>query len=331
MPKISNLPNDTSPTLTDSVPTLDQETTTTKRALLSAILALFFTQTNIPTGGGSPVTRDDEMLYDFVASGGVWTADSAGASRNASMSALVCYINGRRISISAVSARAFTVSKDTYIDVLDNADGTGTLVYTEAVNNAASSALAANSIRIGIIVTNATVIAAAASINQGDVAATVPVASSIIYSVTDSIGNLIYNTSSTPGLIGYRQMTANFTSTTGGSIVDVTALGVVPFVIPAGRPRKVRTTIEQQYIGSSQAAGLNVQMFLRNGAGTNKKDKLFTTPVAGYNESPTLILQEHLAAGTYSYKASAQQTTGGATLTIAASATSPAFISVELN
>lgn len=47
MPKISQLPTDSSPSLTDYVPTLDQETTTTKRTLLSSLRDLVFN--NIPS------------------------------------------------------------------------------------------------------------------------------------------------------------------------------------------------------------------------------------------------------------------------------------------
>jgi hypothetical protein len=177
MTKISALPQDTAPTLTDSIATVDTESSTTKRTLLSALNTLFFTQTNFPAGGGSAVTRDSEMGYTGVASGLVITADSVGVNRNASMTAGVLYINGLRISLNAVSARTYTASKDTYVDVLSNGDGTGTLVYTEVANGAASPALAANSARIGKVVTGATTIAATSSITQTG---------------KDSLGNWIY-------------------------------------------------------------------------------------------------------------------------------------------
>jgi len=108
----------------------------------------------------------DELGYDFVASGGVWSGDAYASTRNASMTALVCYINGQRGTVSAVTARSFTASKDTYIDVLNNS-GTFSLVYTEVTNNADSPALAANSIRLAIVVTGASSIADQYSINQG--------------------------------------------------------------------------------------------------------------------------------------------------------------------
>jgi len=111
----------------------------------------------------SPVKRWDEGMYDFVASGLIWTGDSYGSTRVASMTAGVVYINGERVTVSAVTARTFTASKDTYVDV----SSTGALSYTEVANNAASPSLAANSIRIAIIVTGASSIADANSINFG--------------------------------------------------------------------------------------------------------------------------------------------------------------------
>lgn len=144
--------------------------------------------------GSTLTTIRNEHTADFVASGGVWSGDSYGSTRNASMTALVCYINGQRGTISAVTARSFTASKDTYIDVLNNS-GTFSLVYTEVTNNAASPALAANSLRLGIVVTGASNIASSASINQGAFSATLPTTTNTNGRGRDSLGNYIYNTS----------------------------------------------------------------------------------------------------------------------------------------
>lgn len=98
----------------------------------------------------------DSAFSDFVLSGGVW---SALTGLNAGMSLLTGYIDGYRNTVAAVATRAFTLSKDTYIDVLRN---TGTnafsLVYTEVANNAAAPALAANSMRIALVVTDGTTV-----------------------------------------------------------------------------------------------------------------------------------------------------------------------------
>lgn len=192
----------------------------------------------------SPITRADEMTFDFVASGGVWSGDAYGSTRNASMTALVCYINGQRGTISAVTARSFTASRDTYVDVL-NSSGTFSLVYTEVTNNAASPALASNSIRIGIIVTGASNIASVASINQGEETKLLPIASSTPYAVTDSLGNLICPRDPYRKVLGYREATADFT-TSSASAVAITTLSV-PVQVPTGRKIKVTVFAPRAY------------------------------------------------------------------------------------
>lgn len=157
--KISGLPSDSSLDGNHYVPLNDPTGPTTKRTLLSTLIAWLFDQINIPSGAtGSPILRLDESQQDFVVSGLVWTADSINVNRNGSMSSGTVYINGRRLPLSGVVARSFTASRDTYIDVLDNLNGTGSLVYTEVTNGAASPALAANSKRLGRIITNGSAI-----------------------------------------------------------------------------------------------------------------------------------------------------------------------------
>lgn len=189
----------------------------------------------------SPVTRNSESSLDYVASGLVWTGDSYGSTRNASMTAGVVYINGKRLTVTAVTAHAFTASKDTYIDILDAGNGTGTVVYTETTNNNVSPALAANSIRIGIIVTGASNIANAASVNQGQIGATLPIASSVKFEVTDSLGNLICPRDPRHATLGYKSIGG----TTTTSLTDVAMTGALLTVnVPtalAGRKAKIST------------------------------------------------------------------------------------------
>lgn len=232
--KVSGLPSDSSLDGNHYVPVNDPTGPTTKRTLLSTLASFFFDQVNIPaTGTGSPVLRQTDTMFDYVASGVVISADSAGVNRNASMTSGVIYINGRRIQLNAVSARTYTANKDTYVDVLDNQDGTGSLVYTEVANNAASPSLAANSVRIGIVVTGATTIAAAASINQGQEDRVLPIASSVPYCFTDSLGNIICPRDPFRRLLGYRQIVTAFT-TTNTSTTQITGLSV-PFIMPSTR------------------------------------------------------------------------------------------------
>lgn len=101
---------------------------------------------------------------DYVQTGGIWSTVSG---LNGAMTALTAWQGGYQGTIAAIAARAYTASKDTYVDVLRTLSGytnTFTLVYTEVANGAASPALAANSIRIAKVVTNGTAIT---SIVQG--------------------------------------------------------------------------------------------------------------------------------------------------------------------
>lgn len=94
-----------------------------------------------------------EALNDFVASGGLWSADSFGVNLIASMTSVVAYIGGKRIVSSSVSAHDFTASKYTIIDLGDD----GVIDYAEATSIPTVPTLATNHIRLAIIITDATV------------------------------------------------------------------------------------------------------------------------------------------------------------------------------
>ena len=303
---------------------VDSTGPSTIRILMSAILNFVWTLANIPSGGTSPITRDNESQFAFVASGLVITADAPGSTKNASMTAGVVYINGRRISIAAVAGRTYTASNDTYVDVLDNGDGTGTVVYTAVTNNAASPALAANSIRIGIIITGASNIANSGSVNQGQTTAVLPIASSNAYSVTDSLGNLIFPTDPQHKVLGYRQITGN-TSSTATSAAAITGLSV-PVIVPANR--KVKITISAQqlsclslqttyaYVGASLGT-LTTQVYANDANGITEQCMLITPPI-----SPS--------TGLNFYTAAISTNNGANSATLNASSTAPTFIMVEL-
>ena len=203
-----------------------------------------------------------EHFRDYFASGCVWSADAAGSTRNASMTSGVAYVNGRRLTLSAISARTFTASKDTYIDVSDNGDGTGLITYSEVANNAASPALAANNVRLAIITTGAGNIAAASNVNQGQVTATTPVVSSCTLTVNDSLGNLICNTTSNPTVIGYRIGAG--TSVGAGGANTITGTNC-PVIVPSGRRVKVTLNCRDQY---NNTAGQYSYSYITNNAGT---------------------------------------------------------------
>lgn len=325
--KISQFPQDSSPTATDSIPTYDAETALTKRVLISDLITLFFN--NVPAGANSPITRWSENGFDYVASACVWTGDSVGVNRNASMTAGVVYINGRRIIISAVVARTFTASKDTYIDILDNNDGTGTLVYTEVANNAASPSLAANSMRIGIIVTGATTIAAAGSVNQGQENKILPIASSIAYTVTDSIGNMICPRDPNRKVIGYRQIIADFTTTTVGSFVDITGLNVAVNIPPN---RKIVATAAPMWVNTSSAGGSGLDTDIYDvTSSVEVGGTTYSNPTSGYatNGNNRSGPKTPAASGFRVYKVRAQQA-GAGTITYHCTSTIPAYVMIEL-
>lgn len=266
--------------------------------------------------------------YDYVVSGCVWSGDSYGSTRAASMTAGVVVINGNPVTVSAVSARTFTASKDVYVDVLDNGDGTGLLVYTDNTTNAASPALASNSIRIAIIVVGASSIAAATSVNQGQETMVLPIASSIPYAVTDSLGNLICPRDPHRKLLGYRQIISTFTSTaTSATDVDVTGLSA-PVIVPDGR--KVKITVFAGTFYTTAAAGQNLQLKIKESS-TVLNFLSLNQPVVSYGMTGFVEYIGTPTAGSHTYKATILQNSGAGTMNFGAgSATQPAFIKVEL-
>lgn len=262
-----------------------------------------------------------EIAFDFVVSGAVWTADSAGSNRNGSMTAGVFYINGQRGSIAAVSAHTFTASKDTYIDILNTA-GVFTVVYTEVNNNAASPALAANSLRIGIVVTAAGSIAAAGSINQGQEDRVLPIASSTPYQICDSLGNVICNRNPAKELLGGRIIT------TGGqsgisTVTDITGMSVT---VKTDGLRKV--VVESQQLTSATATADEIRMSIKEGATTLAIDQDSTTNGKALLLKPSVILTP--TAGSHTYKLTLERTSGAGTMSTLLDVTFPAFITVKM-
>lgn len=326
--KISQLPADSAPTIGDSIPTLDNETSLTKRATITDLITLFFN--NIPAGTGSPITRWVEVGFDHIANNtGVWSGDAYASTRAASMSAMTIYINGRRITVNAVVARTFTASKDTYVDVLDNLDGTGTLVYTEVTNNAASPALAANSVRVGIIVTGATTIASVASINQGQETKLLPIASSVPYQVTDSLGNLIAPRDPNRRVLGLRQCTSNFT-TASTTVVQITGLSV-HVIVPLGRKVNIYARTHGLY---NSVGGARTDLEVWDGTvGSGTKVGGCWGMAAAMAGAYGAIAegQQTPASASKTYNAGLYSGSGGGTSTYSAPSGSPGFLRITLD
>lgn len=266
--------------------------------------------------GATPIYK-----FDYVDSGCVWSGDAYGSTRVASMTAGVVVINGNPVTVAAVTSRTFTASKDVYVDVLDNGDGTGLLVYTDGTTNAASPALAANSIRLAIIVVGAGNIANVGSVNQGEETKVLPIASSIPYAVTDSLGNLICPRDPQRRVLGYRQVVADQGSIT--TEADLTGLSV-PFIVPTGRKVKV-TGYANSTNGTADAynvLAIKESTTQLNGAAVNSRS-------GGINETIEALYIGSPTAGLHTYKLTG--TGSGGTMTMRAAATVPAFILVELN
>lgn len=270
-----------------------------------------------------------EFIFDHVSSGGVITADAAGSTRLASITAGVVYINGRRHTFAASTSRTYTASKDVYVDLLQSTtDNVATLVFTDNTTNAASPALATNSVRLGIVVVGATSIAAASSINQGQEDRVLPIASSIPYAVTDSLGNLICPRDPARKIIGFRQIIGSVNTGGSGADVDVTGLSM-PIIVPTGRKIKI-TAFAGDMSCSGAPAGLPAAFSLKEGA-----TLLQTSNFSFFNGSqnqfyPHIGVVTTPSAGLHTYKVTFASNNAAFTITLAAGATSPAYIMAEI-
>lgn len=97
-----------------------------------------------------------DARQDCILSGGLWSVVSG---LNCSMSSGVAFVGGERPTLASITSRAFTASKDTYIDV----DSSGVIYYTEVANGGTCPALTTGRVRMAIIISGASTIT---SINQ---------------------------------------------------------------------------------------------------------------------------------------------------------------------
>lgn len=228
------------------------------------------------TAGNSIYIYRAESNANFVYSGLVWSLVSG---LNGTMTSGTVYVSGIRLSIATITSRTYTASKDTYVDI----DSDGVIYYTEVANNVASPALPANRIRIAIIVTSGVAITV---FNQGQVNTTAPTVSGVILSVSDNLGNLIYNQSPIPTLLGLRRTkTSGTTSSTTPAEIGGTTL---PIIIPNGARRKVRLSVKARAAIVSNA-GDYIRLTWWNGAvgsGTEIRRLFHGTGTAGQHTNP---------------------------------------------
>ena len=212
---------------------------------------------DLASGVGDQASNSLELtrrltIANHISSGGLITGDSYGVNRNASMTSIIAIINGKYVTRNSVSARTYTASKDTYVDI----DSAGTLTYTEVSNNAASPALAADSIRIAIVITAAGSIASSANINQGSIVGVLPAASGSYKGLGafDTRANPIYPTSASRKLVGSAaRQDAPTTGAPGGSAVAWNGMNYIPFIC---KPRtNYRLTFEESIFSGYSGSG----------------------------------------------------------------------------
>lgn len=187
---------------------------------------------------GRLVDTLNELTNDIVVSGGIWTAL---VGLNAGMTVLVAYINGYKNTVAAVATRAFTPSKDTYVDVLHNTTTNDfSLVYTEVAVAAAAPALAANSIRIAIVTTSGAAVTAVKQYNR------------MFGNYIDSLGNVIYPFSNSISTTRFQVSDVNQTGGHGNFNMAGMAL-TINLVKPATVIQQVQVRADYQ-IGAGTAA-----------------------------------------------------------------------------
>lgn len=265
----------------------------------------------------NPRLRQSEWGQNFVYTG--LTIATSG-TLTSTITAGTAYVNGFRVVSPGVASQAFTASKDTYVDM----DISGNFTLQAVTNGAASPSLAANSVRLAIVITSASAIT---TVNQGSTAATGPTVASNILTVCDSLGNLIYPTSPAAGLIGYRQTTTNF-STVSVTAVQITGLSC-PVIVPTGRKVKVTVAAGSAYNGAANNAAIVTVWDGTVGTGTQLGLAAGTSTTAATNQNVTAIAVATPTTSSKTYNAGFA-CTGGNTANTNATPTQPVFISVEL-
>lgn len=255
----------------------------------------------------NPNTLLKEIESPFVATGLIWSSVSG---LQGTMSSGIAYIANAsatfRVSITGVGSYTFTASKDTYIDI----DYNGNIYYQAVSNNAASPSITANAIRVAIVVTNGSAIS---FINQGQTDSTLsgfaPVISSVALTVSDSLGNLIYPTDPSGKLLGYRQITSNF-STASTTFVDVPGLTALNVVVPTNR--KVKLNVKCSYVQNNTSGAYTVVAFVE--ATTVLDTAIMTAPSANGDVPLSLEKMLYPSAGAHTYKLQVCVGSGTATL-----------------
>lgn len=189
-----------------------------------------------------------ETCFDFVQSGLIWTLVSG---LNGTMTAGVAYIADgsnlmQRITPAQIASRAFTASKDTYVDLGSD----GTIYYNEVANGATAPSLSSNRMRIAVVVTSGSAITA---IFQTEQRAANTTTTDRGWCGLDNIGNPVRNTS--PYEMTFRVARHNGTVTRS----SISGSGQLPNMLQKYRSSRTKEKI-------TISAGV---MYINNAAGGN--------------------------------------------------------------
>lgn len=261
----------------------------------------------------NPRLRAADSLSNFVVSGCIWSLVSG---LQGTMSAGRVYVNGYRVTVSAVGSHNFTASVDTYVDV----DNLGNITYVAVSNGAPSPALTANSLRLGVLVTNGSTIT---FVNQGQLDITLtsfgPVISGIYLTGFDTNGNALWPQANQK-LIGYATGVTNQTG-----IVSESFLSGFQSTITTNGRQKVKLSAQANVFSSTNGdIGL---LRIKEGSTIIKEIRVALNNVTSVN---TFGFQYLLpAAGTHAYTLTFARGTGSGTLIVENSA-SAGILSAEL-
>lgn len=267
----------------------------------------------VSVDGFLPQAYNQTVASPFAASGFVMATS---ASLLGTIPAGTAYINTKKV-VTTQFTKAFTASKDTYIDLKDD----GTFAYVEVANNALSGMTltlnsdGTNALRLAKVVTSATTIAQVLQNGVGAAGLGVsPVApNTSLWFGFDPLGNIVGNVNPMPTLVG-------MTSTGSGSQTVTTAQtdinGTAVTIIADGRSNYRLVSHARLYNSTSSNPTLSllegstiIDSSLPRIAGDNTSSTFRTdhivTPSAGTHiyklASTGAVLVENVARPAYMY------------------------------
>lgn len=102
----------------------------------------------------------DDINTNYVVSGAEWSTLSG--LNGAMTTGVIHHPNGDRSLPAAIATKAFTASKDTYVDI----GTTGSPTYNEVANGATAPSVGTNSVRVAKVVTNGSAITSVTNIGR---------------------------------------------------------------------------------------------------------------------------------------------------------------------